>query len=222
MDPTQEIKTAETVPLTQEQIVAAIMANQPTNEELAAAQDTIARMREARLAPLPGPLREAFAAAPRVLLGRTLVPISANHIRCLVQIDSPFLTSMQLGQLLVQTENEDERKRILARAELCKTEIIDAVKVLILFSSAGDLAIDALSEPEGPARLHAGATALLNDLPPLCDWEEVIGALGAHYAASLITAVALQRREKPGDTKQLFPGRARPKTGTASDGCLTW
>lgn len=47
-------------------------------------------------APFPGPLREAFASGPRIVLGHTLQPVNLGLISALERIDSPLIDMVEI------------------------------------------------------------------------------------------------------------------------------
>ena len=204
MSPANPIHAAETVPLTPEQIAAACAALQPTPEQIEDRARRDAAMREAASQPLPGPLRDAFAAMPRELLGHPLADITAGHIAALVTIQSPGLEALRLGQLLASCEDEAERARLLAKAQDVKVEIIDVVEVLYIFTRAAAATRRMLAQRGGRASLRAAAEAILDTLPALLDWEVVKQALGAHYARCFVTHLYFEQKQDPGGS-QSFP-----------------
>lgn len=204
MDPTSTILSGDTVSLSPEQIAAAHAAAQPTPGQLADRARREGAMREAASHPLPGPLRDAFADLPRELLDQPLVDITAGHIAALVAINSPFLEAMRLGQLLAICDNEEERQRLMAKAESIKVEIADVVETLYIFSRSARETRNTLALRGGRAQIRASAEALLDTLPPITDWETINQSLGLHYAKCFLSHLAFESKSDPGGTRH-FP-----------------
>ena len=159
-------------------------------------------------APLPGPLREAFASFPRVILGLALVPVCAGHIAVLTQVNSPFLQAIRLGGQRARARTAPEKKRIETLAAACVATLEHKIEVLFIFTRTyPELRAILARGPEAWADALAG---FMVTLPPLADWDAVETALGLWHAASHATFLQFETRKD--DRKISFPPTAPAET----------
>jgi hypothetical protein len=183
---------------------------QPSPEQIQRHHQRKTNLSAAASAPLPGPLREAFANLPTLLLGVNLLPVTAGHIAILEAINARFLTAIQLAAKVLRCEEPRLKKQLTKQAQKYILTIPDIALALFVFSNTPRELWANLSK--NPKAIQAAALDFLETLPPVPSWNDVQTALAAHYSKSFLTAIEYDRR---GDGEG-FPS-PRSKT-TASAG----
>jgi hypothetical protein len=200
------MKTLKTVRLTADQA----QAWKPTKRQqrLQAQRASKARLsREAATAPLPGPLREAFAAPPRQLMGLELQPVTATHVAALVEIQNPFVDGIRFGLLAASAKTAKEKAAYAKKAEAVKNTIEDAIEVLLLFTSTPECIRARLRD--GRQAIRETTRALMDTLTPV-PLEWLASALADHYMRSFATCIQHQaKEEKPGVINFQMPARSK-------------
>lgn len=200
MSPTN-LKTGETVKLSPEEIAAIVAANAPTAEEQAAAAREHQAMQEARGNPLPGPLSEVFASAPKTLLGQSLADIAGIHLAALTRIKSPFMQGLRVAMLISQAPDAEAKARLLERAAALECTAEDTATVMVIFTTPAEDVLRQMRSPHFGTEIADKALQLLVKLPPLADWDSVQSALAAHYSLCFCARLELEVPRRPGDAE---------------------
>jgi len=190
-----------------------------------------ARTARAAAVPLPGPLREAFAASPQVLelpsasgapFRFALLPVTAGHLAVLQQIGSPLMEVLSLSarsrmepgenesELEARHRAEDARKRLEALAAE-RNPILDTADLLFVFSRPAAESRALLDKGD----FRPAVDRLLDSLSPAADWGATAQALSVHYVRACATALSFRAPKTPGDTS--FRSEP-PRTTTGSAG----
>lgn len=169
------------------------------------------RLEDAATAPLPGPLRQAFAAPPQTILGQRLIPVCAGHIAVLTQVENPFLRAMRLATLHARARTRADKKRIEKIASAIKTTVASTAEALFIFTRTYHELADLLEQGSGP--WQQAVRGFMAQLPPLTEWEGIERALGSWFMLSYITAINFRAKDRPGGAIN-FPNPAR-KTALA-------
>ncbi len=171
------------------------------------AKELIARLeREYELgaaasAPLPGPLREAYAGEPRRLHGLTLQPVNAWLLAILTRLESPLLDIIAIyranaARFAAAGQAEEKaviEKEIQVEVERIKVPPEKIIETVFAFTTPVEECQDLLDA--GKFRKQALLT-LGKKLHPrqLGDLER---AIGEHFAASYATALEFQPPANP-------------------------
>jgi len=168
------------------------------------------KLAQANAAPLPGPLREAFASDPPQILGLRLQPITATHIAALTRINNPFVTGIALGFAHAAAKTRKEKNAIAAKVAAMPVTLEDTVEVLYLFTLAPAEVRHKLTH--GPKRIREEAVALLDGLPPVpLDW--LGAALAQHYTRSFETRVKYELAREKDEINFPTPAQATASAG---------
>jgi len=205
--PVKQAAAAETVALSSAEI-AAYLKSKAHKKQLREQNKKNRSLQEAASAPLPGPLRDAFAAEPPNILGIVLQPVSAAHIAILTQIHNPFVEGIRYGILAGNAATKKEKDAYAKKATQIKDTVEDAVEVLYLFSltpSEARLMLD-----RGRDAIRAAALELMDHRLPPIELGGLGGMLAAHYLASFSTQI--QHRVAEDEKRQTinFPKPASP------------
>jgi len=191
--------------------------------EKAALDAKVASANRGAAAPLPGPLREAFAGEPARVCGFTLEPVCGWQLAILTRIESPMLDILRImgeysGELKDVKEADDFKKlekKIHARIQKEIKYGPDAViETVFAFITPAERCQELLDE-DRKAYTKAARQAL-GKLHP-AKIAELERACGSHYTSSFATAlrVAAVPPENSGGEIN-FP--QPPAKGTASAG----
>jgi len=162
--------------------------------EAAALAAKVAAAKRSQAAPLPGPLREAFAGEPRRVCGLTLQPVNAWLLAILTRINSPLLEVLRIYR-------EHASEIAIAPAE----EQAKLEAAILQEAAAGKLAPEAVIETifafvtpveECQQLLDAGAfrEAALQSIGKKfhpAQLSQLQRDVGAYYCASFATALSI-------------------------------
>ena len=202
--------------------------------ELAALQAKRLAAIRAAAAPLPGPLREAFAGTLPQVHGFTLHPVVLGLHPVLVELESPMLDMIRI--IREEQAREDGADISTPDAELMATQIRlgRAMTRIAAEVKADDVAVVesvyAFTRPiaEIRALLQTGrenyretAMVTIADTLHPVQFAELQKAVSAHYSASFATAIHYTTPARPGDNSVFTKPPARKATGWAG-GCTWW
>ena len=200
--------------------------------ELAALEARAAAARRAAAAPLPGPLREAFAGEPVTVHGFTLQPVTMGLHPILVRIGSPLLEVIRImREELTRADGADEstpallaaaREARLAKAlRRIETEIKAEEETLVetVFAFLRPVAEIRALLNQGRAVFRETALRQVADKLHPAQFAELQRAVSTHYSASFATALSYQAPKEESDKGTVFT--MPPLTATASGGGST-
>jgi len=197
--------------------------------EKAALDARVDAARRAAASPLPGPLREAFAAEPPSLHGFTLQPVTMGLHPILVRLGSPLLEVIRiLREELTRDDGADEstpdlaaaaRTARLSRAQSrLATEVKAEEEALVetVYAFTRPIAeIRALLNKGRDLFRETALRAIADRLHP-AQFGELQQLVSRHYAASFATALPYQAPRGPDDGRTVFtPPPARPTMASA-------
>ena len=178
--------------------------------EAAALAEKVAAARRAQAAPLPGPLREAFAGDPRRVTtgGRvwTFEPVCAWLVAILVRIESPLLGIIRIAQDEMRQADPDGRAMVEARiAARVEAEIKPAPDAVLETVFAFLTPVEQCQELLDYNRLEytVAARKLLGKLHP-AHLAELERACGEHFSASFVTALNISAKAPEGGNGEVF------------------
>lgn len=202
------LKRAKAVPISSE----AARAWKPKPEETA----RIARMESngalAASAPLPGPLRDAFASDPQTFFGIKLQPVTGTHIAALVKLKNKFIDGIRLGMAATQVTDPNEKARLLKQAEDLDVQPEDMLEAFHVFTLTPDGVRKYLAIPDSIRSVPENITDTLPPFMPDQLSATLSQALGAHYLDSFKTALNFEATETEGKKKSSI----KTSIGTAS------
>lgn len=181
-------------------------------QDLAKLCDRAGANAEAAAAPLPGPMRDAFAADPLKVHGFTLQPVTFGHDAILERISSPLLKIIAIYRRVLKkhlvgksAEEIDMRSIAEETTRLIEDEIKSDPE-----ENAETVFVFLHNPPKLRAMLNKGrqffreqVMAELGDKHHPAVINDLARAVAAHYMASFATAVQYQRA--PEDGEEGFP-----------------
>jgi hypothetical protein len=147
----------------------------------------------AAAAPLPGPLREAFAGEPRTVGGFTLQPVTAGLVAVLARIQSPVFDVIR-----VVRAHADEHLTPAQLAALLETEIQSEPEAMIetVFAFVTPAKERRALLDRGRAVWREAAMDRIGDALHPAQLADLERAVGEHFAASFATVVQYEARRE--------------------------
>lgn len=195
--------------------------------EKAALELRIAAAASASAAPLPGPLREAFAGDAPAAHGFTLQPVSMGLHPLLVKIGSPLLDVVRIMREVLADghyegmtpdEAKAERARLLAVAQArIAAEITAEEEVLVetVFCFVTDVKDLRQIMAKGRETFREVAMRTIGDRLHPAHFAELQQLVSAHYAASFATALQHEAQKGKDDGTVFIAPPATPTTASA-------
>jgi hypothetical protein len=164
----------------------------------------------AATAPLPGPLRDAFAGEPRTLHGFTLQPVTAGLVAFLARIHSPVFDVIR-----VLRQHAEEKLTPAQLAAVLETEIQSEPEAMIetVFAFVTPAKERRALLDRGRAAWREAALEVIGDRLHPTQLADLERAVGEHFAASFATVVEYgtsREGQSPG-----FPSPPPVKTASA-------
>ena len=183
--------------------------------DVAKAEQRAAEISRAAAAPLPGPLREAFAGEPVKLHGLTLQPVNAWLLAILIRIKSPFLQMVQIYQShaaeFATAKTAEGRAEIESRiaAKIAAIESSPEAIIETVFAFVTD--VEKLQELLDAGKFTRTALREIGKKYHPAQLTQIKDAIGQHFFASFATALKLEA-PAVNDGTQTFP---QPPAGPA-------
>lgn len=187
------------------------MTTPDLSAELAAHQARQSALREAHAAALPGPLREAFAAAPQRLHGLTLQPVTCGLVALLTRMDSPLLGIIRVMRAHAGEDLSPEAIQALIDREVpsAPEAMIETVFAFVTPARECRSLLD-----QGRLAFREAAMARVGDVLHPVQLADLERAIGQHFAASFATQVDYEP-ERTGAVGFQSPPAASPVTASA-------
>ena len=185
--------------------------------DVAKAEQRAAEISRAAAAPLPGPLREAFAGEPVKLHGLTLQPVNAWLLAILTRIESPLLAIVEIYRRhgsAFATAAPEARSEIEARiaAEIALLKSRPEAIIETVFAFVTD--VEKLQELLDAGKFTRTALREIGKRFHPAQLAQIEQAIGTHFAASFATALELESKA-PADGSVFTPPPADRQTDSA-------
>lgn len=185
--------------------------------DVAKAEQRAKEISRAAAAPLPGPLREAFAGEPVKLHGLTLQPVNAWLIAILTRIKSPLLDIVEIyrrhGAAFASASPEQRPEieaRIASEIGALKSPPESIIETVFAFVTE----VEKLQEILDAGKFTRTALREIGKRFHPAQLGQIEQAIGQHFAASFATALELEN--KPTNDGSVFtPPPADPRTDSA-------
>lgn len=196
--------------------------------EKAALDAKVAAATRAASAPLPGPLREAFAGEAPVLHGFTLQPVTMGLHPLLVKLGSPLLDIVRIMREELGSQEGDAALTPEA-ASAARAERLQKAQARILTEITADeealvetvfCFVTATTElrqilAKGRDTFREVAMRTIGDRLHPAQFAELQQAVSAHYAASFATAIQHEAAKGKDDGTVFTAPPAKPMTASA-------
>lgn len=181
------------------------------NAQLAALEAKKAAAAKANAVPLPGPLRQAFAAEPLKVCGYTFQPVTAALEVILTRINSPILPIFALVIECQGKPAEEVSRRI---KEEIKPDPEALIETVFAFTRPCR-ELRALLDQSRAAYRDAAMDAVGDKVTPY-EQSKLFESACRHYADCFATAISYEASQQPSTDGTVFTKPAAPPT-TASD-----